>query len=404
MQLHNFGLIVLICTGLIVVDTTALPTPEQWKESTLNQFSRLTREEVDAFIDPLITYNLSKGVVVVLVDRNGYTWYSYGVKDAISKEFPDNTTLFEIGSISKVMTGHLMIDAQHRGLFNISEPINTWLPDQYRITDEEGSRITGIDLVTHRSGLPRVPDTFAETNSALSSEDTIEESMQHFRTMNAAAVYEWVRNQSLMTPPGYEYSYSNLGGAIAGDIVSRATGISYPELLTEQILIPLGMMNSGAEWTSESLNKRTTGYRGYAYPMDESHLIRFNDFWSATGGVHSNADDMALYLAAQLDLIETPLADSIKETHLPLSISSAGPPMLEQGVFWDILHNRDGTIIIKKAGETNSHQASIAFNPKLQAGVVILSNTASISGMHVEEESIALLERIQVKETYAGKG
>ena len=159
----------------------------------------------------------------------------------------------------------------------------------------------------------------------------------------------------------------------------------YSRLLTEKITVPLGMTSTASSWSSDDLNRRATGYRGYAYPTDEALLIRFNEFWTSSGGIHSDADDMAVFLAAELGLIDTPLSDVMVKTQTPLAVASSGPPLMEQGMFLDILHNRDGTIIMKKAGETNAHQDEIAWNPAMKAGVVILSDTANIGGVHIEE-------------------
>jgi CubicO group peptidase (beta-lactamase class C family) len=389
---------------VLITGAAALPSPDEWRSSAAGHFSRLTREDVDSFITPLIEYNLSKGLIVVLVDRDGYTWYDYGNIHAKNGTYPVNTTLFDIGSVSKVMTGLLMADSEIRGEYNLSAPVNTWLSGEYTIPGYEGIEITGTDLATHRSGLPVTPDEFASTDPTISGADLVEESMRHYQTMTADETYQWLSGYSLLGPPGYDYLYSNLGAAIAGDSVSRAEGIPYPQLLQERITGPLGMTSTGASWTLDDLNRRATGYRGYDYPVTEAGLIRFNEFWTGTGGIHSSADDMAVFLAAQMGLADTPLAGAINITHAPRAVSREGPPLLEQGIFWDVLHNRDGTIIIKKAGETNAHQAAIAFNPAMGAGVVILSNTATVGGVHVEETAIALLERMQVKDRYEKKG
>lgn len=390
--------ITLFCILFLVIHTSGLPSPQEWKTSNAGQFSSLSKEEVDPFISPFITYNLSKGIVVVLVDRDGYAWYSYGEPDQKTGKPIDNTTLFDIGSISKTMTGILMADSDLKGTFNLSAPVNTWLSGEHHLPGDGETQITGIDLVTHQSGLPRTPEKFSEVNPADSGADQIEESMQHFQTMSADDTYQTVSNSSLLAPPGYQYLYSNLGGAIAGDIVSKSQGMTYSQLLADRITIPLGMTSTGSSWSSEDLNRRATGYRGYAYPTDEAHLIRFNEFWTATGGIHSDADDMALILGAEFGLFDSSLTHAILKTQIPLSVASYGPPLLEQGIFLDILHNRDGTIIMKKPGETNSHQAEIAWNPSICSGVVILSDTAHIEGIHVEDTAIALLERMQVKQ------
>ena len=357
----------------------------------------MTKEEVDPFIAPLIEYNLSNGLVVVLVDRNGYDIYPYGHLKTKSGNVLPNETLFDIGSLSKVMTGILMADGEIRGVYNLSAPVNTWLSGEYLLPDYEGTHITGYDLGSHRSGLPASPDRFSLYNPAASYADQIEQSMQHFQTMTADDTYRWVNDTPLLAPPGYQFLYSNLGAAIAGYSIARAQGVSYPELLSERLLQPLGMTSTGAEWTMDDLDRRAQGYRGYEYPADEAHLIRFNEFWTATGGIHSHADDMAVFLAAQLGFVDSPLSGAIEFSHAPVAEMYKGPPRSEMGLFWEILHNRDGTVIVKKAGETNAHQAAIAFNPDLQVGVVILSDTATITDTHVIDNAIALLERMQVK-------
>lgn len=390
--------ITIFCILFLITHASGLPSPQEWKISNAGHFSSLSKEDVDLFISPLITYNLSNGIVVVLVDRDGYVWYSYGGLDPKTGNPIDNTTLFDIGSISKTMTGILMADSDLKGTFNLSAPVNFWLSNEHYLPGDGEIEITGIDLVTHQSGLPRTPEKFSVVNPADSDADQIEESMQHFQTMSADDTYQEISNSTLLAPPGYQYLYSNLGGAIAGDIVSKSQGMTYSDLLADRITTPLGMTSTGSSWSSDDLNRRATGYRGYAYPPDKAHLIRFNEFWAATGGIHSDADDMALLLGAELGLFDSSLSSAVLKTYTPLSVASDGPPLLEQGIFLDILHNRDGTIIMKKPGETNSHQAEIAWNPSISSGVVILSDTAHIGGIHVEDTAIALLERMQVKQ------
>jgi len=399
-MVHAARIAIIIGLLLCITGVSALPSPDEWRTAAEGRFSTLEKADVDPFILPLITYNLTKGVIVVLADEDGYVIHSYGTIPTHDGVTPIQEALFDIGSVSKVMTGLLMADAENRGEYNLSSPVNTWLSGR-PLPGYEGLEITGTDLATHRSGLPVTPEAFSMVDPTITGADQTEESMRHFQTMTAEDTYEWLDGYSLLGPPGYEYLYSNLGAAIAGDSVAQATGQTYPDLVYERIAAPLGLTSTGASWSLSDLDRRATGYRGYAYPADEAHLIRFNDFWTATGGVHSDAADMAVFLAAEMGLIETPLAGVIQKTQVPHAVTTEGPPKMEQGLFWDILHNRDGITILKKAGETNAHQASIAFSPDLHAGVVILSNTATIGGTHVEETAIALLERMQVKRKYS---
>ncbi|MCA1916426.1 serine hydrolase [Methanospirillum hungatei] len=399
---HTFISVTMICILLLIIPGDALPSPEAWRESARDHFTGMTRDEVDQYIDPLITYNVTNGLVVVLVDPHGYTIYPYGSLKTRAGNTPGNETLFDIGSVSKVMTGLLMAVGEREGVYTISAPTRTWFGDTCPIPDYEGKEITGLDLATHRSGLPSTPDAFSEYDPDTSYADQIEQSMNHYLTLSFNDTCEWLETTKLLAPPGYQYLYSNLGAAIAGASIAQAYGETYPDLLEKMILKPLGMTHSGASWTMEDLKRRANGYRGYEYPTDEAILIRFNDFWTATGGVHSNADDMAVFLAAELGLIDTPLSDAIAMTQKPYALITEGPPLMKQGLFWDILYNRDGTTILNKSGETNAHQAAIALNPDLQTGVIILADTATITGNHVINNAIALLERMQVKHKTSG--
>ncbi len=389
----------MICILLLIIPGAALPSSEEWRESARDHFTSMTRDEVDQYIDPLITYNISNGLAVVLVDPHGYSTFTYGNLRTRAGNIPDNETLFDIGSVSKVMTGLLMAIGEQEGVYSISAPTRTWFGDTCPLPDYEGKEITGQDLASHRSGLPSSPDAFSEYDPDASYADQIEQSMTHYLTLSFNDTCEWLGTTELLAPPGYQYLYSNLGAAIAGASIAHTYRENYPDLLEKMILKPLGMTHSGASWTIEDLGGRATGYRGYEYPTDEAIFIGFNDFWTATGGVHSNADDMAVFLAAELGLIYTPFSDAIAMTHEPYAIITEGPPLTKSGIFWDILYNRDGTTILKKAGETNAHQAAIAFNPDLQTGVVILADTATITGNHVIDTAVALLERMQVKHT-----
>ena len=68
--------------------------------------------------------------------------------------------LFEIGSITKVMTALLAADMAHRGEVKLDDPVQKYLPDSVKVPQRSGKQITLIDLATHTSGLPRMPENF----------------------------------------------------------------------------------------------------------------------------------------------------------------------------------------------------------------------------------------------------
>jgi hypothetical protein len=75
-----------------------------------------------------------------------------------------------------------------------------------------------------------------------------------------------VRQQALNFPPGEEYLYSNSGYLLLGVIASRVMGKSYPDLISEYILQPLGMNATGFNDTF----KRIVPNRALAYSPNQA--------------------------------------------------------------------------------------------------------------------------------------
>src|SRR5829696_1771137 len=73
---------------------------------------------------------------------------------------PTDTTLSEIGSITKVFTGLLLAIAVVRREVTLDTPVRELLPTGTTAPSRDGMEITLEHLTTHRSGLPRTPVGF----------------------------------------------------------------------------------------------------------------------------------------------------------------------------------------------------------------------------------------------------
>ena len=394
------GVLVCLLLSLLMITGATAMSPETWKDTARGSFSTLTAEEVDDVIEPYITNGTYPGVVVVLADPDGYACYAYGMRNRTTGESVDNRTTFEIGSVSKTFTGLLLADAEVRGLVSISSPVQLYLPDGIRAPSFDGRDITLSDISTHTSGIPGVPDDFyAYAREEDPAHDQAESTFLAYGEMSAGAVYEWLNNLTLNRSPGDEWEYSNTGTAIVGDIVSRAEEETYPDLVRDRILDPLRMNSTDARWNEELRERAATGYRGYAPAFDEGREIFFNDFWASAGGIVSDGDDMAVYLAAWLELIETPFADALPLALEPRAIRSSDDD-LWQSLFWDTVKTDDGTRIYLKAGETNRFQADVILIPERQTGLVILANTAYFIDNHVEYDIAVPLLKLILEKTH----
>ena len=86
-------------------------------------------------------------------------------------QLPDKDTIFEIGSVTKVFTGLLLADMVERRELTLDDAINKFLPQGVHAPSRSEKPITLVDLATHTSGLPRMPDNMAVVRSTTRTTD-----------------------------------------------------------------------------------------------------------------------------------------------------------------------------------------------------------------------------------------
>jgi serine-type D-Ala-D-Ala carboxypeptidase/endopeptidase len=106
---------------------------------------------------------------------------------------------------------------------------------------------------------------------------------------------------------------------LLGHILSIRAGIPYTQLVKHRILSVLGMdstgiaMNSTAITLSDALKSRLA--KGHI-DTKEVNLEFVPEAIQGAGALHSTANDLLKYLAANIGLIHTSINDIIQETHL----------------------------------------------------------------------------------------
>ena len=98
------------------------------------------------------------GIVVGVIGPQGRRIISSGHLNQRDPRPLNGDTVFEIGSISKVFTALLLADMVQKGEVALSDPVAKYLPSSTRIPERNGRAITLMDVATHTSGLPFMPD------------------------------------------------------------------------------------------------------------------------------------------------------------------------------------------------------------------------------------------------------
>ena len=211
------------------------------------------------------TYFNLPGMTLGLVTPSGErTVLNFGFANADSKTPITADTLFQVGSISKLMLAAVVHQFAAEGRFRLSDQVSALLPGVPLPTP---NRVEVQHLLDHVGGLPS---------------DT---------PMNAAG--------GLWTGygPGEHWHYSNTGYEILGKLAERIGGKPLREVLRERIFVPLGMSRTrGAILGSDRL-LYAQGYEAadpvaaYArgVPLAPAPWV---DVTAGAGCVASTADDM----------------------------------------------------------------------------------------------------------------
>jgi len=199
-------------------------------------------------IDDLVNEYVLNGQFMgsVLVAENGEVILAkgYGLADA-EKNIPNTPeTKFGIGSITKQFTAMLVTQLVEKGKLRLDNTIADFLPD---FPEDTGKKITVEMLLCHTSGLP-----FPEGIEKYYYASTKDEYLQEF--------IKQLNEEGLRFAPGDGYGYSNAGYFILGLIIEKVTGKSYEEVLSEQILNPLGMSQTGCDRKGLVVENRATSY------------------------------------------------------------------------------------------------------------------------------------------------
>ncbi|MEK3883512.1 serine hydrolase domain-containing protein [Paenibacillus sp. PL2-23] len=266
---------------------------------------------------------------------------------------------YEIGSLTKTMTGLLLAIGERKGYWSATDSLAELVPEWSASPFAQAATLH--QLVTHTSHLPRIPANFRETVT-----DKLNPYSNYKEEHLAAAVL--AENKKPSSP---KHLYSNYGFGLLGWILARRLGLSLGELLQEHILKPLGMnatkLRAREQSSTQSLPP-VFNAKGSAVPHWD-----FHEAMAGAGAVCSTMPDMLRYIQAQLGQADEALHLAIQHSqkeHHPL-LKSRG---IGVGYAWMFYKEKDGSTTYWHNGGTYGSTSFLSFNPQHGAGFVILSN------------------------------
>ena len=297
------------------------------------------------------------GIVTGVIDEKGRQVVASGKVSLENAQQPDGDTVYEIGSVTKVFTSLILADMIEKGEVNPDDPVAKYLPATVKVPSRNGRQITLLDLSMQVSGLPRIPDNMQPADPA-----------NPYADYDAAKLYDFLSHYTLTRDPGEKYEYSNLAVGLLGHVLALRAGMSYEELLRRRIFEPLGMTSTSITLSDAQKKRLAPGYDVSLKPVKNWDL----DALAGAGAIRSTANDMLKFVAANLDLTDTPLQSAM---HRMRSIKKeTGAPNLEIGMAWHVFTKFDSELWWHNGG-TAGYRSFVGLDPAKKAGVVVLCNT-----------------------------
>jgi CubicO group peptidase (beta-lactamase class C family) len=323
-------------------------------------------ELLSVWIKEQITYNKIPGIAIGIVDDQNLIWAKgFGFSDMEKKIPMTPETLCRIASITKTFTATAIMQLRDQGKLRLDDPITkylSWFKIKNRFTGS--NPITIENLLTHTSGLPGEAAFPYWTDHQFPTREQLVEALP---------------NQEMIQEPWSKYRYSNLGLALAGEIVGAVSGEPYEHYISKHILQPLAMTSTSVVLPAALKSRLAVSYdrRLPDAPRNKIEFPECNGLIPAAN-ITSCVNDLAKYIAMHLrytDVTSTALVKGstlreMQRIHWLNTDWSSG---------WGLgfgVRKRGERTMVGHGGWVAGYKSHITFCPVEKIGVIVLMNCA----------------------------
>ncbi|RZJ69225.1 serine hydrolase [Flavobacterium sp.] len=303
--------------------------------------------------------NTKANAVSIGIFKNGkvYTRH-FGEIDKGKSNKASDSTLFEIGSVTKLFTGTLLAQAVLEGKIGLEDDIRKYLNGSYPNLEYKKVPVKIKDLVAFRSAFNKeLPD-----NSELrknENDSTVFYLKRRDEAYSKTQFLEELKTVKLDTFPGTVEKYSNTSLELTAVILENVYHTAFETLLREQLFAKLKIKH--AERNSQTGKGIANGYAGKGNKMP----AMFTQLWGAGGYRSATLQDLMQFMKFELSKEK-----SAVETQRNISDSDQN----WNGYFWDGILVADNGKLCHKQGGTYGTQTFFAAFPERQLGIVIIVN------------------------------
>ena len=348
--------------------------------------------EAHAAREKLLFALLSKyetmGAVVCLIENGRVTdTFVYGLRDARAKLPMTADTLFQVGSISKLVTGIGLMQLVERGALALDGDVGDALGYPVRHPSYPDTPVTLRQLMTHTAGLR---DNGFYT-LALKGEP------RGLRWLFAEKAEHLFAERD---EPGLACAYSNFGGGLCGALLERVTGLTLDEYMRRNVFEPAGVtaayqaallpadapLANIYHMPGRQLGKDVAAGRALPPATEPDPDTRYT---AAAGSLLISAGDLAKLLVALCDDgvvgdARLLLPDTVRLMRTPQNYTQSVSCESGRGLLMNILTDDqvEGRTLYGHGGKAFGMLCAAYFDPEDRTGVVMLTNGCSVRSVH----------------------
>ena len=213
---------------------------------------------------------------------------SYGYANLEKKEKLTTEHIFRIASHSKTFTATSLMQLQEKEKLRIDDYVVEYLPWLKEHKDKRWQKVTIRQLMSHGAGIIR---------------DGIDSNYWQLGRPfpNTEELKKEILEAELVIDNNTKLKYSNFGYSLLGLIIEALSGEPYNDYITNHIVKPIGLKNTGPEYSKAIDNKLATGYTRRDVNKERLPLAQIDtQAMSAATGFYSTAEDLCKYYAAQM--------------------------------------------------------------------------------------------------------
>ncbi|MDQ6471931.1 serine hydrolase domain-containing protein [Flavobacterium sp. LHD-80] len=310
-------------------------------------------QDISKRIDSIIKDNYQKnpnvGISVGFIKNNDEYFTAYGNLNSESQIQINKNSLFEIASITKILTSNLIAQAIIENKIKADDYIDNYLPAVYILQKNLQNKIKISDLASHQSGLPDIDfGKLIELNPQQPVSNVTEKTLAD------------IINNCIELKDYGKYRYSTIGYTLLGQILEKVYNKSYDQIITEKIIVPLKMKNTLTK--DFNVSNITTAHNPDGGIQE---FFKWNVTASA-GLIKSNAADMVTYLKAVLNS-----KTSVGKAAIITEKIFYKDQKREMGLGTNIVTDEKNTIYMK-SGDSMGQSSIICYNRAKNWGIIIL--------------------------------